>query len=69
MRIAAGDKSYSRKIDEILFGHPKIQEAWAIAISNPCRGETVKAFLVLKAGGPERKSPFNHSFGRFSLPT
>ena len=57
MRIAAGDKSYSRKIDEILFGHPKIQEAWAIAISNPCRGETVKAFVVLKpeAAATERE--------------
>lgn len=50
MIIAGGYNIYPREIDEILFEHPKIQEACAIGIPDPYRGETVKAFVVLKAG-------------------
>lgn len=50
MIIAGGYNIYPREIDEILFEHPKILEACAIGIPDPYRGETVKAFVVLKSG-------------------
>jgi len=50
MIIAGGYNIYPREIDEVLFEHPKIQEACAVGIPDPYRGETVKAFLVIKAG-------------------
>ncbi|MCP4668712.1 MAG: long-chain fatty acid--CoA ligase, partial [Deltaproteobacteria bacterium] len=50
MIIAGGYNIYPRDIDEVLFEHPKIQEACAVGIPDPYRGETVKAFIVLKPG-------------------
>ncbi len=50
MIIAGGLNIYPREIDEVLFEHPKILEACAIGIPDPYRGETVKAFVVLKPG-------------------
>jgi long-chain acyl-CoA synthetase len=49
MIIAGGFNIYPREIDEVLFEHPKIQEACAVGIPDPYRGETVKAFIVTKA--------------------
>jgi acyl-CoA synthetase (AMP-forming)/AMP-acid ligase II len=50
MVIAGGYNIYPREIDEILFEHPKILEACAVGIPDPYRGETIKAFVVLKPG-------------------
>ena len=50
MIIAGGYNIYPREIDEVLFEHPKILEACAVGIPDPYRGETVKAFMVLKPG-------------------
>ncbi len=50
MIIAGGFNIYPREIDEVLFQHPKIQEAVAVGIPDPYRGETVKAYVVLKPG-------------------
>jgi long-chain acyl-CoA synthetase len=50
MVIAGGFNIYPREIDEVLFEHPKIAEACAVGIPDPYRGETIKAFVVLKAG-------------------
>jgi len=50
MIIAGGYNIYPRDIDEVLYGHPKIQEACAIGLPDPYRGETVKAFIVTKPG-------------------
>jgi len=50
MIIAGGFNIYPRDIDEVLFEHPKILEACAIGIPDSYRGETVKAFVVLKEG-------------------
>jgi len=50
MIIAGGYNIYPREIDEVLFQHPKIQEAVAVGIGDQYRGETIKAFVVLKAG-------------------
>jgi long-chain acyl-CoA synthetase len=48
--IAGGYNIYPREIDEVLFEHPKILEACAVGIPDPYRGETIKAFVVLKPG-------------------
>jgi long-chain acyl-CoA synthetase len=50
MIIAGGFNIYPREIDEVLFQHPKIQEAVSVGIPDPYRGETVKAYVVLKKG-------------------
>ena len=50
MIIAGGFNIYPREIDEVLFQHSKVQEAVSIGISDPYRGETVKAYIVLKKG-------------------
>jgi long-chain acyl-CoA synthetase len=50
MIIAGGFNIYPREIDEILYAHPKIQEACAVGLPDPYRGETVKAFIVTKPG-------------------
>jgi len=50
MIIASGYNVYPREIDEVLYAHPKILEACAIGVPDEKRGETVKAFVVLKPG-------------------
>lgn len=48
MIIAGGFNIYPREIEEVLYEHEAIQEAVAVGIPDPYRGETVKAFIVLK---------------------
>ncbi|MCK9273879.1 MAG: AMP-binding protein [Syntrophales bacterium] len=50
MIIAGGFNIYPREVDEVLFQHPKIAEAVAAGIPDAYRGETLKAFIVLKPG-------------------
>lgn len=50
MIIAGGYNIYPREIDEVLYQHPKIQDAVAVGIPDEYRGETVKAFIVPKEG-------------------
>ncbi len=50
MIIAGGYNIYPRDIDEVLFEHPKIVEACAVGVPHGYRGETVKAFVVVKEG-------------------
>ncbi len=50
MIIAGGFNIYPREVDEVLYQHPKIAEAVTVGIPDTYRGETVKAFVVLKPG-------------------
>jgi long-chain acyl-CoA synthetase len=50
MIIAGGFNIYPREIEEVLYEHPAIQEVVAAGIPDPYRGETVKAYVVLKDG-------------------
>jgi long-chain acyl-CoA synthetase len=50
MIIAGGFNIYPRDIDEVLFQHPKVSEAVSLGVKDKYRGETVKAFVVLKPG-------------------
>ncbi|TYR76890.1 long-chain-fatty-acid--CoA ligase [Rossellomorea vietnamensis] len=48
MIIAGGFNIYPREIEEVLYEHPDVQEVVAAGIPDPYRGETVKAYIVLK---------------------
>ncbi|WP_085991748.1 AMP-binding protein [Oceanobacillus senegalensis] len=50
MIIAGGFNVYPREVEEILYEHEAIQEAVVAGIPDPYRGETVKAYVVLKQG-------------------
>ncbi len=50
MIIAGGFNIYPREIDEVLHEHPKVELACAIGVPDAYRGETVKAFIVPRAG-------------------
>jgi long-chain acyl-CoA synthetase len=50
MIIAGGFNVYPRDVEEVLFEHPKVMEAVVAGVPDPYRGETVKAFIVLKEG-------------------
>jgi long-chain acyl-CoA synthetase len=50
MIIASGYKVLPREIEEVLYTHPAVQEAAVAGVPDPYRGETVKAYIVLKAG-------------------
>lgn len=47
---ASGFKVFPLEIEEVLYGHPAISEAAVVGVPDAYRGETVKAFVVLKAG-------------------
>ena len=48
--LCSGYNVYPREVEEVLFMHPAVAEAAAIGIPDPYRGESVKAFVVLKSG-------------------
>ncbi len=50
MIIAGGFNIYPREVEEVLYKHPKVKEAAVIGVQDQYRGETVKAFIVLRDG-------------------
>ncbi|TSB45983.1 long-chain-fatty-acid--CoA ligase [Alkalicoccobacillus porphyridii] len=48
--IAGGFNIYPREVEEVLFEHPAVMDAVVAGIPDEYRGETVKAFLILKQG-------------------
>ena len=50
MIVSGGENIYPREIEEVLYHHPKIQDAAVIGIPDPLWGESVKAIIVLKEG-------------------
>lgn len=50
MIIASGYNVYPREIEEVLYEHPAVQETIVVGVPDSYRGETVKAFITLKAG-------------------
>ena len=50
MVIAGGYNIYPRDVEEVLYTHPKILEAAVAGIRDAYRGETLKAYIVLKEG-------------------
>ncbi|KIL44640.1 long-chain-fatty-acid--CoA ligase [Jeotgalibacillus soli] len=50
MIIAGGFNIYPREIEEVMYEHPAVQEIVTVGVPDTYRGETVKAFIVLKQG-------------------
>jgi len=48
--IASGYNVYPRDVEEVLYEHPAVMEAVVIGVKDAYRGETVKAFVVLRPG-------------------
>ncbi len=59
MIIASGFNIYPREIEEILYEHDAIQECVVAGIPDPYRGETVKAYIVLKEGATVTEDELN----------
>ncbi|MCQ5362743.1 MAG: long-chain-fatty-acid--CoA ligase [Candidatus Methanomethylicia archaeon] len=50
MIISGGFKVFPREVEEVLHTHPKVKEVAVVGIPDPVRGESVKAYIVLKDG-------------------
>ncbi|WP_407675614.1 AMP-binding protein [Peribacillus glennii] len=48
--IAGGFNIYPREVEEVLYEHEAVQELVVAGVPDPYRGETVKAYIVLKEG-------------------
>lgn len=46
----SGFKVWPTNVEDVLYEHPAVEEAAVIGVPHPYRGETVKAYIVLKAG-------------------
>jgi long-chain acyl-CoA synthetase len=44
----SGYKVWPRDVEDVLYGHPAVREVAVVGVSDPYRGETVKAFVSLK---------------------
>ena len=73
MIICGGFNVYPREVEEALYLHPKILEAAALGVPDPYRGETVKAFVVLKPGEKATAEEIielcRQNLARFKVPT
>jgi len=50
MILASGYNVYPDEVDGVLLKHPAVLEAATIGVPDPKRGESIKSFIVLKAG-------------------
>lgn len=58
--IAGGFNIYPREVEDVLYEHEAIQEAAVIGIRDDYRGETVKAYVVLKKGKSATEEELDH---------
>ncbi len=64
--IAGGFNIYPREVEEVLYEHEAIQEVVVAGIPDPYRGETVKAYVVLKKNARVTEEELN-KFARKNL--
>jgi long-chain acyl-CoA synthetase len=68
-----GYQVWPREVEEVLTAHPKVLEAGVAGIPDPYRGETVKAWIVLKPGETatedELKAFCKESLAAYKVPT
>jgi len=48
--ITSGYNVYPREVEEVLYTHPKVSEAAVVGVPDSVRVQTIKAYVVLKAG-------------------
>ncbi len=56
--IAGGFNIYPRDIEEVLYEHPKVKEVVVAGVPDQYRGETVKAYIVLKPNTEANEQEF-----------
>lgn len=66
MIIAGGFNVYPREVEEVLYEHHAVKEAVVAGVPDPYRGETVKAYIVLKEGSSVTEAELNE-FSRKNL--
>ncbi|RHW33424.1 long-chain fatty acid--CoA ligase [Lysinibacillus yapensis] len=59
MIIAGGFNIYPREVEEVLYEHEAVQECVVAGIPDSYRGETVKAYIVLKEGKTATEEELN----------
>lgn len=68
----SGFKVYPRQVEEVLYSHPGVQEAAVVGIPDPYRGESVKAFVVIKVGArleiPELMDYCREHLAKYEVP-
>lgn len=64
--IAGGFNIYPREVEEVLYEHEAVQEVVVAGIPDPYRGETVKAYVVLKKNARVTEEELNE-FARKNL--
>jgi len=73
MIIAGGYNIYPREVEEVLKEHPKVLEVAVAGIPDPYRGETVKAWIVLKPGETATREEIREfcrdKLARYKIPT
>jgi long-chain acyl-CoA synthetase len=73
MIICGGFNVYPRDVEEALFKHPAVQEAVVMGVPDEYRGETVKAFVVLKAGAAATEEEIvafcRENLAKYKVPT
>jgi long-chain acyl-CoA synthetase len=50
MIISSGFNVFPAEVDNVIFSHPKVFDAMCIGVPDDYRGESLKAFVVLKPG-------------------
>lgn len=71
--VAGGYKIYPRILEEAIYSHPKIQECAVISVTDEYRGQTAKAFLVIKQGEvldvEDLKTFLQSKLSKYEMPT
>jgi len=57
MIVASGYKVWPRDVEDVIYQHPAVKETAVVGVSDPYRGETVKAFVALKEGMENTVTP------------
>ncbi|MFN8541390.1 MAG: long-chain fatty acid--CoA ligase [Thermomicrobiales bacterium] len=48
--ITGGENIYPREVEEVLYAHPKVQEAVVLGVAHEVAGQVVKAYIVPRKG-------------------
>ncbi|WP_163573232.1 AMP-binding protein [Fodinicola feengrottensis] len=72
--LVSGFNVYPREIEDVLLGHPSIEEAAVLGVDHPYTGQAVKAYVVVLAEGAtltadEVEQFCARSLARFKCPT